>query len=722
LGTSWDEAIPSEIKTAADSLFSEFHHLNNIKIPRIVFTTENDVTYHGFCDASSAAYGAVIYCRVKSSSGLVTTNIVISKTKVAPISMLSIPRLELCSAHLLAQLFEYIIPVLKVKINQIHCWSDSKTVLAWLASHPSKWKTFVGHRTAYILDTLPDVKWRHVPTKLNPADYASRGMKSSDLLNNSMWFYGPKFLKMSLNEWPNSDTSDDTAEELRVPYQVALFSTKSNDVIEMLNERVSQFSRMCRVYAYACRAIKYFRYRFKFPFTLEVQEIKSAENAVFKYYQAIEYADVISCIENKVPISNKRLKQLTPFLDEDGVLRVGGRLSKAELPYDSQHQIILNKNCPISIKIVRECHLKNLHAGVSLLIATLRQRYWIIGARELAKQVYYNCIVCHRYKNKVNEQLMGDLPKFRVNSTYPFYEVGCDYAGPILLKQHNGRKAPVIKAYVAVFICLVTKAIHLELVSDLSTNAFLAALERFVSRRGLCAHIHSDNGTNFQGAANKLKEIYKITTSVEFNRRVSDHLSSKNVQWHFIPPGAPHFGGAWESAVKSMKYHLRRSIGQSVLLFEELSTLLTRIEAILNSRPLVQADSDDIPYLTPGHFLIGRPLTALPETDISNEKISTLTRWRLVQQITQHFWTRWSSDYLLSLQPRAKWLKKKPNVCKDDLVLLRDDNLPPACWKLGRIIETHSGADGLVRVVTIKTDSSILKRPITKIYPIPKNN
>jgi len=172
-----------------------------------------------------------------------------------------------------------------------------------------------------------------------------------------MWFYGPKFLTLNLNEWPNSEASDDTAEELRVPYQVALISTKSNDVIEMLNERISKFSRMCRVFAYVCRAIKCFRYSYKFPFTLEVQEIKSVENAIYKYYQAIEYADVISCIENNVPISNKKLKQLNPFLDENGVLRVGGRLIKAELQYDSQHQIILNKNCLISIKIVRECQL-----------------------------------------------------------------------------------------------------------------------------------------------------------------------------------------------------------------------------------------------------------------------------------------------------------------------------------------------------------------------------
>ncbi|XP_046808365.1 uncharacterized protein LOC124420198 [Lucilia cuprina] len=291
-----------------------------------------------------------------------------------------------------------------------------------------------------------------------------------------------------------------------------------------------------------------------------------------------------------------------------------------------------------------------------------------------------------------------------------------------MYKLHNGRKAPIVKAYVAVFICLVTKDIHLELVSDLSSDAFLAALDRFVARRGLCGHIHSDNGTNFQGAAKKLGEIYKLVKSFEFNTNVSNFLSSKGVQWHFIPPSAPHFGGAWESTVKSMKYHLKRTIGQATLNYEELTTLLTRIEALLNSRPLVQADSDGLPYINSGHFLVGRPLNALPEVDVSHLKTSTLSKWRLIQQLSQYFWSRWSNDYLLSLQPRKKWQTEKCNLIKDDVVLLRDENLPPACWKLGRVIETHAGSDGLVRVATIKTETSTFKRPITKLYPLPKED
>ncbi|KAI8119872.1 hypothetical protein CVS40_8789 [Lucilia cuprina] len=551
LSLDWDEHLSSDIKSVAEQFFSEFYLLNNI-IPRIIFSTESIVTYHGFCDASKAAYAAVVYCRKTSADGITCTNIVMAKTKVPPLTVISIPLLELCAAYLLTQLFEYLIPVLSIKVKDITCWSDSKTVLAWLSSHPSKWKTFVAHRT-------------HRTTKLNPADCASRGVRSSYLVEDEMWFKGPPFLLHDSSEWPKSIKDVITDEELHVGKLFAFHNATTSksddtplDVCAILNKRISNFQRMIRVLAYCYRAVKFLKSKSGHNLPLHVDELNHAEYVLYKYHQNLEF------LEQKV-------KKIITISDEHGILRVGGRLSNADLPYDSQHQIILSKDCPITFKIVHACHLSNMHAGVTLMILTLRQKYWIVGARELVKRVYRSLL----------DQLMGDLPKFRVNAAYPFYEVGCDYAGPIMYKLHNGRKAPIVKAYVAVFICLVTKDIHLELVSDLSSDAFLAALDRFVARRGLCGHIHSDNGTNFQGAAKKLGEIYKLVKSFEFNTNVSNFLSSK------------------------------------------------------------------------------------------------------------------------------------------------DENLPPACWKLGRVIETHAGSDGLVRdfyMATIKTETSTFKRPITKLYPLPKED
>lgn len=721
----WDELLPSDILNEVKLHFSEFHLLNNINIPRLIFSTEKVVTFHGFCDASSSAYAAVKYSRKTSADGEVSTNIVISKTKVAPIATISIPRLELCAAYLLTELFEYLASVISVNINKVVCWSDSKTVLAWLSSHPSKWKTFISHRTSYILETLQNTNWRYVPSKENPADVASRGITSRALINDQMWFKGPLWLMKDECMWPSSTHKEiRTNEEMRSCKQVVLTSTTDDiDVIANINKRISCWPKVARVLAYCLRYSNILKSKCRDNSPLKVEEINIAEMKVYKYYQSNTFADTIASINRgQSNAVNKKLRKLSPFLDTEGILRVGGRLTKAELPYDSQHQIILHKDDPIVRKIIHDLHIKNLHAGITLLVATLRQKYWIIGVRDVVRSVTRQCSVCLRYSARAQEQLMGDLPKFTVNAAHPFYEVGCDYAGPILYKQHNGRKSPLTKAYVAIFICLVTKAVHLELVSDLSTDAFLAALDRFVARRGLCARIHSDNGTNFRGAARQLNEIHKLVTTFQSKNQISNSLSSKGIQWQFIPPGAPHFGGAWESTVKSMKFHLRRTVGQTTLNFEELSTLLTRIEAILNSRPLVQADSDDVPYLTPGHFLVGRPLNAVPEPDVTHLKTTYLSKWRLVQQLTQHFWSRWSTEYLLSLQPKSKWFKEKQNVCIDDIVLLREENLPPACWKLGRVIATHAGADGLVRVVTLKTANSTFKRPVTKLLPLPKES
>ena len=233
----------------------------------------------------------------------------------------------------------------------------------------------------------------------------------------------------------------------------------------------------------------------------------------------------------------------------------------------------------------------------------------------------------------------------------PFPTTGIDYAGPFTLKRRHTRNPVLVKSYIAVFVCFTTKAVHLELVSDLTTEAFLAALKRFESRRGLPLNIHSDNGTNFIGAKNDLSALYRFLASEPTTAAINSYLLSHRVNWHCIPERAPHFGGLWEAAVKSTKHHLRRVVGLQLLDFEEFTTILTQIEACLNSRPLCATTShsqDGILVLTPWHFLIGRPLHSYPETTIT-EQPSLFKRWTLCQAVVHHFWRRWSAEYLQHL-------------------------------------------------------------------------
>ena len=326
-------------------------------------------------------------------------------------------------------------------------------------------------------------------------------------------------------------------------------------------------------------------------------------------------------------------------------------------------------------------------------------------------------MTCRRVASKPRPQIMGQLPSDRLNPGPIFDYVGVDYAGPILTKSGPVRKPTITKSYVAVFVCFSTKAVHLETVTDLTTAAFIATLRRFTARRGKPSVIWSDHGTNFAGAAREIKELFKTP---ETRKALSDHCSKQGIQWKFIPEQSPHFGGLWEAAVKSLKFHFRRIVGDVKVTFEEFTTIVTQIEACLNSRPLtpLPENSDGIEVLTPGHFIIGRPLEAIPDPNPSYQPMPVLKRWHLCQTLVRHFWQRWSSEYLGQLQRFSKWNTPSRNVQVGDIVCLREVQLFPTKWPLARIKEVHPGADGKVRVVTVQTQRGTYKRPITKIVPL----
>jgi len=267
---------------------------------------------------------------------------------------------------------------------------------------------------------------------------------------------------------------------------------------------------------------------------------------------------------------------------------------------------------------------------------------------------------------------MGELPSTRVQPSRPILNTGVDYAGPNSLKVGTPRSKTIIKGYNAIFVCFATKAVHIEAVSSLTTEAFLSALRRFIARRGRPRIIHSDNGTNFQDAANGLHAVYKMLQSTTQMTTIQDFLTEEGCEWKFIPPHATHFVGLWEAAVKSIKYHLRRTLGSHIATYEELCTLLSEIEACLNSRPLcAQFDDPSNPtYLSPGHFFIGEPLTQLPTIDYTNVKVNRLSWWQMYQQKLQQFCQKWSKDYLKSLQQRQRWLRTTPNLQPGNLVLV----------------------------------------------------
>lgn len=303
--------------------------------------------------------------------------------------------------------------------------------------------------------------------------------------------------------------------------------------------------------------------------------------------------------------------------------------------------------------IIRHHHEKLFHVGAQTMLNSIREEFWPIFAKSRVKKVLRNYIKCRKSQPKTNWQVMGELPLARVNINKPFYNSGVDYCGPFYVRDRVRRNSKRYKVYVAIFVCMATKAVHIELVEDLTTESFLAALKRFTARRGRVKSMYSDNGRNFVGADHVLQTLQ----NEDFKRAIQEFATNESIEWHFIPPRSPHYGGLWESAVRSMKLHLKRTISEACLTVGEMTTILTQVEAILNSRPLtpISENPTDLRALTPGHFLIGESLQAFPEENLQAIPVNRLSRWQLVEQIRQRLWSRWQKEYLLTCQQRSKW-------------------------------------------------------------------
>jgi hypothetical protein len=453
---------------------------------------------------------------------------------------------------------------------------------------------------------------------------------------------------------------------------------------------------------------------------LTAPELNRSEAYLIKQVQYVFFAEDINNLKNKRTLTgNSKLKFLNPFIDSEGLVRVGGRLDNSNLTYVKKHPVVLPRNHKLSEIIFEYFHKKFFHVGPQALLHHVRQKYWIIDGRSLARKVVHKCVVCFRTKPMGINQIMGNLPTERVNPSPPFQHCGIDFCGPFFIKYKNQRKGNYSKIYVALFVCLVTKAIHLDIVTDLKSDSFIATLKRFFARRGKSSTIMTDNGTTFVGANSELKKLHGLVNKPD--NALTNYLESEAINWKFIPPQSPNFGGLWEAGVKSFKYHFKRTVGNSRVTLEEFWTLIAQIEGILNSRPLLPLSSDpnEIEVLTPAHFLIGRPITSITEPDITHLSENRLSKWQKITQKTQIIWKRWQRDYLNHLQQRNKWFVEKKNLKEGCMVILKEEHLAPCKWSLGRVIQVIYGSDGRVRVLKIKTASGVVTRSISKICPLP---
>ncbi|CAH2101847.1 unnamed protein product [Euphydryas editha] len=724
----WDSNVPNDIADEWIKIKTDLPSINNISLQRWMRNENNrTIELQAFCDASEQAYAGVIYSRTTSPTGAYVTTLLAAKTKVAPLKKkITIPRLELCAAVLLTKLMEKITKVLTDYDLRISCWTDSKVVLAWLQSKQSKFEKYITNRTAFITNIVPAINWGYVKSNENPADCATRGLSPTKLGNFPLWREGPQWLKDQEKQALLFTTTYTINEGLITKCYVTEPASNKNELINSLFERYSDIDRITRILAWVIRFtdVLHNKQVINKCNELNLYEIRQARIKIYKAIQEDSFEKEITSLKERGKLPNRStILKLHPFLDSDGVLRVGGRLEHSNLPENTKHPILIPGTGRLTQLIIEKAHQRTLHGGARLTLAYTRNSYWIVSGNRAVKKILRQCIRCRRYAINKTEQLMGSLPKERITPSRPFSHTGVDFTGHVDVKINKGRGIKTCKGYIAIFICMCTKAVHIELVSDLSTQTFIAALKRMCARRGTPKHIYSDNGTNFVGAAKLLNEEfrqYKTMLSSEFFKEIND----LQIQWHFNAPSWPSAGGLWEAAVRSMKNHLKRVIGQQKLTYEQFSTLLTQIEACMNSRPLspLSEDVEDLDYLTPGHFLTGGPTLSLPLNDPEDTRtLDYRNNWKLIELMRRHYWDRWSKEYLHLLQNRSKWQQTKDNIQKGQLVLVKENNLPPAKWAMGRVVELHPGSDDLVRVVTLKTQNGVLKRPITKLAPLPVN-
>ena len=418
------------------------------------------------------------------------------------------------------------------------------------------------------------------------------------------------------------------------------------------------------------------------------------------------------------------LVQLDPFVDQSGILRVGGRLKKSDLEENIKHPIILPKKGKISRLIVESCHRRVCHQGRGITTNEIRNSgYWILKCTTLVRKIISDCVQCRFLRGRRGEQKMADLPSDRMQEVPPFTYCAVDYFGPFYIKE----KRKELKRYGCLFTCLASRAIHIEVSNTLETDSFIMALRRFINIRGNIQQLRSDWGTNFVGAERELRDAIKEMDHDRIKRALlnegADYLL---IKWKRNPPSASHMGGIWERQIRSVRAILSaifRVHGTS-LNDEASRTFMAEATGILNSRPLTveNLNSPDCLPLSPDNLLVMKTKVILPPPgNFSQADIYSRKYWRRVQYLADEFWRRWRKEYLQNQQKRTKWYNRRDNFKVGDIVLVVQENVSRNEWNRGKIVHVREDSEGQIRSVYVKIGSKsgkseqVLERPIDKL-------
>ena len=672
---------------------------DEITVPRSIVSLQlplTEVKLHGFGDASRKGCCAAIYGVVKQGE-CTSQGLLASKSRIAK-KELTIPRLELVGAHMVANLLQNVRTALEgYNITGTFAWSDSTVVLCRIMSTNREWKQFVTNRIVKIRQK-ENLQWKYCPTADNPADIGSRGCKAHNL--GDLWWKGPDWLANEA-DWPKGSCepkqTKEVTDEEKVVKQLSFVAIDGE--VNMIQDLLNKFKLwiVIRVVAWIRKFVNNCRSKLRRSNSLVTQETQEAEKCIVKISQNAKM------LENDYEDISKRLG-LTP--DVEGILRCRGRVT-------GEYPVYIPTNSKLARLIIEDAHERTLHGGVTSTMAKIRESRWIERLRRSVKSIINKCYKCLRYRAKpFAAPPTAPLPEFRTQGDRAFQTVGVDFAGPFEYKVSKNKQG---KAYVALYTCATSRAVHLHLLPDMTADEFKRSLGEFIARRGLPTRIVSDNGKTFVATAKWLNKLKR-------NHKVNDFLARRNILWVFNLARSPWWGGFFERMVGLMKVALRKAVGRASLTFDQLKEVLMDVEVQLNNRPLgyMEDDIESLP-LTPNTLIHGANIS-LPEEDLDDMEEDEVKRMskraKYIQRCKDTIWKRWTTEYIRSLRERRLNQTGKTSEIKiGEIVLIKGEEKYRGQWKIGVIQEFVKGRDGVIRGAKLKTVSGVRERPLQLLLP-----
>ncbi|XP_061724856.1 uncharacterized protein LOC133530807 [Cydia pomonella] len=694
----WDSQLPEDLEEEWQKAVSALQTAAEIEIPRHVGLSPNEDTeceLHCFTDASKRAYSAVVYLRIVNKKEVSTkVMLIMAKSRVTPINHsedLKIPKLELLGFVIGKRLLTYVKNTLRIELKRLCLWSDSEIVLYWMKSDKLL-PPFVCRRINEIKQNK-DIEPRYVNTELNPADLATR----PELWHTKkeLWFNGPQFLSLSEEGWP----------KLQEHGQSALFAG-TDSIIDTTSSQAEESVRGT------------IEQEITEGMTIDIENIEdNGQMQVSATGADINCAEIKNLQKLHFPqeAAGKKtslFRNLGLFVDMDGLLRCKGRLMNTMCSYDTKYPILIPKNSEFTDRLILETHQRYYHVGAPHTLSIIRQKYWIPQGRAKVQRIIRKCQQCIKHGGGPYKlPSTPALPAERANYSAPFTYTGMDYFGPILVME-NGQ---MIKRWICLYTCLAVRAIHMEVVKDLTAEECLLAMRRFISTRGRPELIVSDNALQFKLTAELLANTY---------------FMDNKIRWKFIPQLSPWHGGFYERLVGIVKNCMKRTLAKRVLNDSQLSTVIKEIEAVTNSRPLTCVGSDIEYLLRPTDFLTYGKCIAI-EPSIQNSypggsvtKENLVEGWKKGRIMLEEFKRMFLGQYLCSLRERYQHSHKEPRVKTNrsphigDIVQIKGDSKNRENWKVGKIISLKRGADGECRVAKVNVEGKEFIRSIGHLYPL----